>query len=131
MRARGVSTVTPAVAASSSATAAASRGPRSWIHGSPTCMASQPALRPKAATDGRWKPVVSNRRASAQGRRAISWRPSRAAAGASRRAGPCAVSSSVVHQPAYGWHASAIARGDAQSAPIPSGPSSHFCAGIA
>ena len=66
-------------------------------------------------TDGRWKPVASNRRASGHQR---------------GRAGAVDASSKLNQPPSAGTSRS-IAPGSTTRAPIPSGPSSHFWAGTA
>ena len=74
----------------------------------------QPIDRAIPTTDGRWNIGHSKRRASGH-----------------HRPVPCPSTRSKLNQPAMAGVSRSIARGPTTRAPIPSGPSSHFWAGIA
>src|SRR5664280_2559430 len=114
IRPGGVTSSTPGVSARRAAAPAARRPARACAHGTPTYIASHPALRARPITEGAWNPAASKRRASCQ-----------------RSSRPGAPAVALLRLPRAVGTAVAAMSGRTTSAPVPDRPRSHFWPGTA
>src|SRR5664279_3641643 len=114
IRPGGVTSSTPGVSPRRAGRGAARRPARACAHGTPTYIASHPALRARPITEGAWNPAASKRRASGQ-----------------RSSRPRAPAVALLRLPRAVGTAVAATSGRTTSAPVPDGPSSHLWPGTA